>query len=219
MTCQLVIGDLPLQGELADSGPPDEPDRADAIAETGSSDVAPESEGDSADAGAEDADSGDADIPDREEVDAEPCTGDVTWYADADGDGYGRTDEVRVICPKPPGRWARNSGDCNDGNAFVYPGQTRYFGTPFAVPGGGVSFDYNCANGEEGDPLQQKAPPNCGLLSLALCDAVGYAITPRTGLGLNPYCGSTVSTTCRAALAILICEGVSEEVEAPYRCR
>ena len=63
VTCQLVIGDLPLQGELADSGPPDEPDRADAIAETGSSDVAPESEGDSADAGAEDADSGDADAP------------------------------------------------------------------------------------------------------------------------------------------------------------
>jgi len=117
------------------------------------------------------------------------------------------------------GRWARDSGDCNDENGFVHPGQTAYFGTPYTVPGGAASFDYNCANGEEGDPLQQKAPPNCGLLSLALCEGVGYASTPRTGPGTNPYCGSTVSTTCRAALGILLCEGVSEEVDTAYRCR
>src|SRR5215208_4823608 len=63
VTCQLVIGDLPLRrDELKDGGPPDEPDGsvADVVPETGENDAVPENERDSADTGVEVADSGDA---------------------------------------------------------------------------------------------------------------------------------------------------------------
>jgi hypothetical protein len=220
LACQVVIGDLPLLSVDAGSDTADPPDRspADALSDFRSNDAAMESAADSADTGVEDADSGTVDAMDADGFDAAPCTGNVLWYPDADGDGYGRSDGFVSTCPKPAGQWARITGDCNDENGSVHPGQTAYFGTPFSQ-NGKDSFDYNCNTTEEGDPLQQKAPPNCGLLSLALCEGAGYAITPRTGVGTNPYCGSRVSTTCRAALAILICEGVSEEVEAPYQCR
>jgi hypothetical protein len=221
--CQMVIGDLPLKTDpVSDGGPLDPHDRApaDVSVDAGREDVAADSAVDSADAGVGDADGAvpDGDAADADSIDTGPCTSAVAWYPDIDGDGYGRSDGMVMACPKPSGKWARISGDCNDENGFVHPGQTTYFGTPFSQDGKD-SFDYNCAAGEEGDPLQQKAPPNCGLLSLALCEGQGYAITPRTGIGINPYCGSRVSTTCRAALAILICEGVSEEVDSPYRCR
>jgi len=219
IACQLVIGDLPLRTDRAsDSGADRSP--ADVTVDIGSEDVAKDSVADRVDSRTEDADSTDsaADATDAEPIDAGPCTSDVPWYPDADGDGYGRSEGMVTACPKPAGQWARTSGDCNDENGSVHPGQTAYFGTPFSQSGKD-SFDYNCTGTEEGDPLQQRAPPNCGLLSLALCEGAGYAITPRVGIGINPYCGSRVSMTCRAALAVLICEGVTEEVEAPYHCR
>lgn len=43
------------------------------------------------------------------------------WYLDADGDGFGRDDEVRAACERPPG-YAEVGGDCNDGEPAVRPG-------------------------------------------------------------------------------------------------
>ncbi len=49
-----------------------------------------------------------------------------TWYADADGDGYG-TDEVITSCTQPDG-YAPLSGDCDDSNPDLNPGdQTLTF--------------------------------------------------------------------------------------------
>jgi hypothetical protein len=46
----------------------------------------------------------------------------LTWYPDVDGDGYGDPlgDPV-VACVAPPGSWADNDLDCNDGDAAIYP--------------------------------------------------------------------------------------------------
>jgi predicted RNA-binding Zn-ribbon protein involved in translation (DUF1610 family) len=45
----------------------------------------------------------------------------TTWYADADGDGYGDPDDATVSCEQPEGTVADDT-DCDDGNARAYPG-------------------------------------------------------------------------------------------------
>ncbi|MFH1469541.1 MAG: MopE-related protein [Pseudomonadota bacterium] len=48
-----------------------------------------------------------------------------TWFADADGDGYGDATVTEVACPAPSGFVARDgtsATDCDDGDAEVHPG-------------------------------------------------------------------------------------------------
>lgn len=45
----------------------------------------------------------------------------VTWYPDADGDGYGISSPTQVACAAPA-QHAAQSGDCNDSNSSIYPG-------------------------------------------------------------------------------------------------
>ncbi len=59
-----------------------------------------------------------------------------TWYADADGDGYGDGEVTLQSCDFPTG-YVQNASDCNDGNALVYEG----------AEGTGQGLDNNC-NGE-----------------------------------------------------------------------
>ena len=44
----------------------------------------------------------------------------VTYYEDADGDGYGNPIVTKLAASKPSG-YVKNSKDCNDNNANVYP--------------------------------------------------------------------------------------------------
>ena len=45
----------------------------------------------------------------------------LTWYADADGDGYGDATSVSEACNLPPGH-SSNGDDCDDANANNHPG-------------------------------------------------------------------------------------------------
>jgi hypothetical protein len=45
----------------------------------------------------------------------------ATWYADGDGDGYGRTGATTKACTKPAG-YAAQGGDCDDQSASINPG-------------------------------------------------------------------------------------------------
>jgi len=45
----------------------------------------------------------------------------LTWYADADGDGYGDLNNSQTSCQKPAG-YVRNSLDCNDADATLNSG-------------------------------------------------------------------------------------------------
>ncbi len=47
-----------------------------------------------------------------------------SWYADADGDGFGGTASVTTSCSKPTG-FVATSTDCNDGDAGVSPGASE----------------------------------------------------------------------------------------------
>src|SRR5438132_5704829 len=48
----------------------------------------------------------------------------LTFYADADGDGYGNANVTTLACSAPSG-YVSNSTDCNDANAAVHPGATE----------------------------------------------------------------------------------------------
>jgi hypothetical protein len=56
----------------------------------------------------------DSAIDERDAADA------PTWYADADGDGYGDAARASVACDQPTGHVADDS-DCDDGDAAVHP--------------------------------------------------------------------------------------------------
>jgi len=54
-------------------------------------------------------------------VDGADASDAATWYADADGDGYGDADSTASACTQPTGAVADDT-DCDDGDAAVNPG-------------------------------------------------------------------------------------------------
>lgn len=50
-----------------------------------------------------------------------PCSVSITYYRDADGDGYGDS-SVSVIASSPPTGYVLDNTDCNDADPTVYPG-------------------------------------------------------------------------------------------------
>jgi hypothetical protein len=85
----------------------------------------------------------------------------VTWYSDADGDGFGNAYFGSVdACPQPPGT-VSNPDDCDDSDPEMYPGAPEYCdgddddcdGT--TDEGGAVFAFYVDADGDGyGDPAQ-----------------------------------------------------------------
>ncbi len=58
-------------------------------------------------------------------VDEDEASDAATWYADADGDGYGDAGSTTVACSQPSGHVA-DDADCDDGDADVHPYATEY---------------------------------------------------------------------------------------------
>jgi large repetitive protein len=54
-------------------------------------------------------------------VDEDGATGESTWYLDADGDSYGRSNWTETSCQQPTG-FADNGDDCDDLDGTSYPG-------------------------------------------------------------------------------------------------
>jgi hypothetical protein len=125
----------------------------------------------------------------------------TTVYFDGDGDGVGDSSESQTACPSI--EWVVVGGDCRDDQPLVFPGQTQHFsvGYPSPVSGGaGVSFDYDCVDGEQPDPgnsTNTDVPPCTTLLGLD-CTGAGFqpATPSRSGTGIEPRCGSNVRTNC-----------------------
>ena len=74
--------------------------------------------------------------------DGDPFAGAIdpgTWYADADGDGYGTSADTLVSCVRPDG-YAWTPGDCNDAAWAIHPGAPEWCDT----------VDHDC----DGDPAE-----------------------------------------------------------------
>lgn len=71
-------------------------------------------------------------------------TASITWYHDADADGYGDASASIVLCTQPPGYVADHT-DCCDMDANAHPGQVSFF--PKASACG--TYDYDCNGAQE----------------------------------------------------------------------
>lgn len=151
----------------------------------------------SADAGADVADAAADAAVDAVAVDA---SGDgcavVTFYLDGDDDGYGGTTTITGCAPPASGTWVTQGGDCDDSNKVVHPDQPNYFPQAYTKTGTAeLSFDYNC----DGSESEAGSNPQLGCHVVNLgCVGSGYvpADPPRSGAGVDAYCGSTQKENC-----------------------
>jgi hypothetical protein len=203
------VGDGAPHVDAASDAPPAE-GGADAFG--GDSDAGPS---DATGADASDDDAGQADAAEASsDAPAEIGTGDaadgpaddgcavVTWFRDDDGDGVGGTHTVDACAPPLTGEWTSKGGDCDDGNPDVNPGQKGWFDHPYVVSGSvQLSYDYDC-DGKESEPpgSPDKSTGSC-TYQLTKCIGAGYLPVnpPRSGPGVDPFCGSTSVLVCTVA--------------------
>ena len=72
------------------------------------------------------------------------CDGMYLWYADNDGDGYGRMITVSSSNATPGEGESENSDDCDDNNADEFPGQTWYADTDGDGFGDAMNTQQSC---------------------------------------------------------------------------
>jgi hypothetical protein len=144
-------------------------------------------------------------------------------YRDVDGDSYGDTAQHAFGCIREG--WVELPGDCREDLPLVNPGQAGFFGEGFSDPEkpGGISFNYDCNNFEEGDTNNNPpgAAVDCqGLLGLGVaCAGSGYERTARgTADGVNDLCGSDIVITC-VAPTLASCVSSPLAVLTPFKCR
>ncbi|MCB9684478.1 MAG: hypothetical protein H6738_05275 [Alphaproteobacteria bacterium] len=126
---------------------------------------------------------------------------------DNDGDGYcGGT-----VCADP----ATLPGDCHDGDPAVHPGVTGFHAQPYALPGGGSSYDWDCDGVERLErPQEYDCTPNGGLFPTC-------PYTPGYTSGV-PACGDTANwgagCTELPLLGLPFCTSTSGS-QVTQRCR
>ncbi|MBI3184489.1 MAG: putative metal-binding motif-containing protein [Myxococcales bacterium] len=79
---------------------------------------------------------------------------DITWYPDADSDGYGAAGSSGVLqcqAPASPPPWARNNQDCNDGSSAIRPGAADPCGTAADEDCSGANGKPEACNGADDD--------------------------------------------------------------------
>jgi len=100
----------------------------------------------------------------------------VTYYADADLDGYGDANSPVTSCTGMPSGAVANSGDCNDNNGNINPGATE-------VCGNGI--DDNCdGNVDEGCGCTNPPTANAGL-NASVCEGQTVSLNGTIGGGAN----------------------------------
>ncbi len=100
-------------------------------------------------------------------VDEDEAVDASTWYADADGDGYGDVASTTASCDQPKG-YVTDATDCDDGDAASHPGAEElwYDGFDQACDGGsdydqdGDGFDYDLYGGTDCDDEDAEVNPD-----------------------------------------------------------
>lgn len=68
----------------------------------------------------------------------------VTYFRDADGDGYGNSAVAASVCGSaPPSGYVANASDCCDSDANARPGQAEWFSSA----NGCGNYEYDCVGG------------------------------------------------------------------------
>ncbi|HYV93663.1 MAG TPA: MopE-related protein, partial [Chitinophagales bacterium] len=103
-----------------------------------------------------------------------------TWYADADGDGYGNAFSSVNDCAQPTG-YVANSTDCNDANAQVHPGAADICN----------GIDDNCDGTTDENALVATVTPSG---TVTYCRTVPVTLSANTGAGITYqwYKGATL---------------------------
>ena len=131
----------------------------------------------------------------------------LTFYRDADGDGYGDPNTPGHFCGSAPGGYVTDNTDCCDvandaGAAMTHPGQTGWFTSANACG----NYDYDCVNGEVAEftvvgSCSQSG--KCDSSETYSCDfAAGW-------VGSVAACGQSANylTGCGSTCCSKICEG------------
>ncbi len=107
----------------------------------------------------------------------EDATDPSTWYADADGDGYGTTNYTTAACDQPSG-YVADSTDCNDIDGAVNPGAAEVCN----------DIDDNCDGAIDTDATDMST-------WYADADADGYGTTAYTTIACDQPAGYVASST------------------------
>lgn len=137
-----------------------------------------------------------------------PCTGPmpVTYFRDADEDGFGDPGAPFSTCGAAPPGFVTNSSDCDDDNDKAYPGQTAFF----TVPRANGSFDYNCNGKIDYEiPLGTRIGPLSCNGTCGGCDEVGDKL-----LDASVPCGGAISRTFCVCMGICTTFGSSGGTQA-----
>ncbi|UCD87624.1 MAG: putative metal-binding motif-containing protein, partial [Desulfobacterales bacterium] len=137
------------------------------------------------------------------------CDGDidegcVTYYRDADGDGYGDPGDS-VTATSPPAGYVANAGDCDDADAATYPGASEscngWDDDCDGTVDEGCALHYRDADGDGyGDPSDSTTVPQSGYVPNAGdCDDGNANVNPgETEIcnGVDDNCDGTIDEGC-----------------------
>lgn len=91
-----------------------------------------------------------------------------TWFPDDDLDSYGVSDGGIVSCARPDGGFASRSGDCDDGNPFIYTGAPELCDEQDNNCNSLVDETGVCANGAPGWAIQTVGDGTSDLLAVSV---------------------------------------------------
>ncbi len=112
-------------------------------------------------------------------VDEAGASGESTWYADADGDGYGDDDTTSSACSAPSG-YVSVGGDCSPVDNGIYPGAAEDCNATDDDCDGTVDDGASCPCAVEydadGDAYMFCTASSVWTTADATCDAYGYTL-------------------------------------------
>ncbi|HZF50281.1 MAG TPA: MopE-related protein, partial [Polyangiaceae bacterium] len=135
------------------------------------------------------------------------CDGSVdennrTYYRDDDGDGYGDPAETTTACSAPAG-YVPNGGDCNDGSAWINPGETDAYCDGIDDDCDGSSDeDFISTACDTGNPMCSQGQTYCTSMGTVSC-AAASAAEEEICNGQDDNCNGNVDEGCPPVLPVI----------------